>query len=81
VSEPNESGLMNVESAYWFVDGELRAAQQPFDAFFLEGDRILLWTDEALEPRTDVASQERMDRELALVAEVELRLAHFGLKL
>jgi hypothetical protein len=80
VSEPNEAGLMNDESAYWFVDGELRAAQQPFATFFLEGDRILLWTDEALEPRTDVPTQERMDRELALVAEVELRLAHFGLK-
>jgi hypothetical protein len=81
VSEPNESGQMTAESAYWFVNGELRAVLQPFAGYFLEGDRILLWTDESLEPITDVIPQDRMDRELALVAEVELRLAHFGLRL
>ena len=81
VSEPNESGQMTVESAYWFVNGELRAVMQPFAGFFLEADRILLWTDEALEPMTDVLPQARMDRELALVAEVERRLASFGLTL
>ena len=53
----------------------------PLATFFLEADRILLWTDEALEPRADVASQERMDQEVALVAEVEQRLGLFGLKL
>lgn len=81
VSEPNELGQMTLESSYWFINGELRAVQQPLASYFLEADRILLWTDEALEPRADVAAQERMDQEVALAAEVEQRLGLFGLKL
>ncbi len=81
VSEPNELGQMTLESSYWFVNGELRAAQLPLASFFLEADRILLWTDEALEPRPDVTTEERMDQEVALRSEVEQRLALFGLKL
>ncbi len=81
VAEPNESGAMTLESAYWFVNGEVRAVQQPTAAFFFEADRILLWTDQGLEPLTTVTSEERMTRELEILAEIEKRLAVFGITL
>lgn len=81
VTEPNEAGAMTLESEYWFVNGEVRAVQQPTAAFFFEADRILLWTDEGMEPITTITPEERMARELEILAEIEKRLAVFGITL
>lgn len=76
-SEPNDAGRMTGETHAWFVDDEVRVVQEPFAAYFLDGDRIVLWTDEALEP---VAAPEadRMARERAVLDTLAARLAVFG---
>ncbi len=81
VTEPNESGAMTQESSFWFVAEELRAVLRPTDGFFLEGDRILLWTDGALTPVPEMDSRTRMDQEQQLLDEVEGWLSVFGLAL
>ena len=81
VSEPNESGAMTLESSYWFVAEELRVALRPDDGFFLEHDRILLWTDGALVPVPESDGRIRMDQEQALLDEVEGWLSVFGVAL
>ena len=81
VSEPNDAGAMTAESQYWLVGGELRVVQQPFAAYVLYGDRILVWTDGALEPVPDIPDDDRMARELELVNQARQWLAVFGLKL
>ena len=81
VSEPNDAGAMTAESQYWLVGGELRVVQQPFAGYVFYGDRILVWTDGSLEPVPDIPDDDRMARELELLAEARARLAVFGLKL
>lgn len=81
VSEPNEMGRMLGESAFWFVQGEVRVVQQPHDAYAFDADRILVWTDESLVPLSDVTGEERMARERDVVEEAHRWLAVFGVKL
>jgi hypothetical protein len=76
-TEPNDAGQMTGETQAWFVDGEVRVLQEPFAAFFLDGDRIVLWTDEALEP-VPVPEADRMARESVITATLRARLALFG---
>jgi hypothetical protein len=75
-TEPNDAGQMTGETQAWFVDGEVRVLQEPFAAFFLDGDRIVLWTDESLEP-VPVPETDRMARETAITATLRARLALF----
>ncbi len=79
VASPEHGGMVGEESAYWFVDDELRAALLPDDGFFLEADRILLWTDAGLDPIRDVDPEIRMEREVALLADVAAWLTLLGL--
>ncbi len=81
VSEPNDAGAMTGSSHFWLVGNELRVVQQPFAAYVLYGDRILVWTDSALEPIPDIPDDDRMAREIALVQQAREYLAVFGLKL
>lgn len=76
-TEPNDAGQMTGETQAWFVEGEVRVIQEPFAAFFLDGDRIVLWTDEALEP-VGVPDADRMLREQAITATLRARLRLFG---
>lgn len=62
VSEPNEFGGMTEETNLWFVDGEVRVVIAPFDGYYLEDNRILLWTDGTLTPQPEV-SREALDQE------------------
>ena len=81
VSEPNDAGAMTGESHYWLAGGELRVVQQPFAGYVLYGDRILVWTDGALDPVPDIPDSDRMAREIDLVNEARKWLDVFGLKL
>ncbi len=81
VTEPNDAGAMTGESHYWLVGGELRVVQQPFAGYVLYGDRILVWTDGALDPVPDIPDSDRMAREVDLVNEARKWLEVFGLKL
>ncbi len=81
VSEPNEMGRMLGESAFWFVQGEVRVAQQPHDAYAFDADRMLIWTDQSLVPLSDVAGEERMARERDVVGQAHTWLAVFGVRL
>jgi hypothetical protein len=81
VSEPNDAGQMLDESVFWFVQGELRVVQQPADAYAFEADRILIWTDGSLQPVTDISTEERMQRERAVVDSARRWLQLFGLTL
>ncbi len=73
--------MVGEEAAYWFVDDELRAALLPDEGFFLEADRMFLWTDAGLDPIRDVDPEIRMERETALLAEVSGWLAVMGIPL
>lgn len=80
ITEPNEAGEMTEESSFWFVNDELRVAVRPFDGYFLEGDRILLWTDGTLVPHQEQAPDEtRMAEESVLTEEVRGWLRVFGI--
>ncbi|HRP07631.1 MAG TPA: hypothetical protein PLL69_04005, partial [Gemmatimonadales bacterium] len=49
-TEPNDAGLMRLETVVWFENGEARVVQQPFAIHYLDSDRLVLWTDEAMVP-------------------------------
>lgn len=76
-TEPNDAGLMRLETVAWFVNGELAVVQEPFAIHLFEADRLILWTDEAMEPQP-VLDSVRMSRERAVVDSVKARLAVFG---
>ena len=75
-TEPNDAGLMTGETIVWFVNGEIRAVQEPFDLLYFEVDRLALWTDEAMVPVT-IPEADRMAKERAVIDSVKARLATF----
>lgn len=78
-TEPDDAGRMTGETAAWFVTGEVRVVQEPFAAFFLDGDRLVLWTDAALDP-VAVPDADRMARGQAVIDTIRARLAVFGVR-
>lgn len=76
-SEPNDAGLMLGETIVWFVNGEVRVVQEPFDVLYFEVDRLALWTDAAMVP-VDVPETDRMAKERMVVDSVKARLAKFA---
>lgn len=74
---PPEPGRVPGEIAVWFVNGEVQVVLEPFDGFFLDADRIILWTDPSLMPQ-EVTDVDRMPREKAVIDSVRARLAVFG---
>ena len=81
VSEPNEAGHMVGESSYWFIAGDLVVVQGMADAYALDADRIVLWTDQLLVPVSTFSLEERMARERMLVDQAHTYLAAFGIVL
>lgn len=77
-TEPNDAGLMTGETIAWFVNGEVRVVQEPFDMLYFEVDRLALWTDEAMVP-VEIPERDRMTKERAVIDSVKARLAKFGL--
>lgn len=76
-TEPNDAGLMTGETIVWFVNGEVRTVQEPFDVLYFEVDRLALWTDEAMVP-VEIPERDRMAKERAVIDSVKARLARFG---
>ena len=76
-TEPNDAGLMTGETITWFVNGEVRVVQEPFDVLYFEVDRLALWTDEAMVP-VEIPESDRMTKERAVMDSVKARLAKFG---
>jgi hypothetical protein len=76
-TEPNDAGLMTGETIVWFVNGEVRAVQEPFDVLYFEVDRLSLWTDEAMVP-VEIPENDRMAKEKMVIDSVKARLAKFG---
>ena len=76
-SEPNDAGLMLGETIVWFVNGEVRVVQEPFDVLYFEIDRLSLWTDAAMVP-VDVPEADRMTKERMVVDSVKARLSKFA---
>ena len=77
-TEPNDAGVMTGETIVWFVNGEVRTVQEPFDVLYFEVDRLSLWTDEAMMP-VEIPEADRMAKERAVIDSVKARLAKFGL--
>jgi hypothetical protein len=77
-TEPNDDGLMTGETIVWFVGGEVRAVQEPFDILYFEVDRLSLWTDEAMLP-VEVPEADRMAKERMVLDSVRARLSRFGI--
>ncbi len=77
-TEPNEDGLMRLETVTWFAAGDIAVIQEPFAVLMFDADRLVMWTDEAMEP---VAAPEgdRMDKERAAVDSARARLKAFGI--
>ena len=74
-------GQNNTETAAWFMGGDLAVLVQVTDAYAFDGDRIVLWTDDAMQPRVDAATDVMMVRQAALVATVRDWLRAFGIEL
>lgn len=78
-TEPNDAGQMVGETAAWFVGGEVRVVLEPFAGYFLDGDRLVLWSDATLVP-IGVPEADRMARERAVLDTLQARLGAFGVR-
>ena len=74
-------GQHNTETEVWFIGGDVAVLLQMTDAYAFDGDRIVLWTDEALQPRIDATSDAMMVQQAALVKTVRGWLGVLGFKL
>jgi hypothetical protein len=82
VSEPKEPGhTVAAVTDYWFINEEPAVVQGTTDAYALDANRIVLWTDQMLVPLTGFTADERMTREILLVGQARKYLAAFGVVL
>jgi hypothetical protein len=74
-------GQNNTETEVWFMGGEVAVLMQVTDGYAFDGDRIVLWTDEALQPRIDATREALMAKQAALIETVWgwLRTLHIAL--
>lgn len=77
-TEPNEDGLMRLETITWFVAGDIAVVQEPFAVMLFDADRLVMWTDEAMVP-VDAPESDRMSKEKIAVDSVRARLKVFGI--
>ncbi len=70
----------NVETDVWFMGGDVAVLLQPADAYAIDSDRIVLWTDESLNPRTDVTPELMMATQSTLIDQAERWLTMLGVK-
>ena len=73
-------GQNNSETAVWFMGGDVAVLLQAADAYAFDSDRIVLWTDEALNPRTEVTSELLMAKQTELIDAVQRWLAVLGIR-
>lgn len=67
------------ETDVWFMGGDVAVLLQAADAYAFDADRIVLWTDESLQPRADVTVPRLMAKETELIAAVHGWLAALGI--
>jgi hypothetical protein len=72
-------GQDNAETAVWFMGGDVSVIQQVTDSYAFDSDRIVMWTDDVLQPRADVTADQMMAKQAALIAQVRGWLHVFGI--
>ena len=72
-------GQSNSETDVWFMGGDIAVLLQTADAYAFDSDRIVLWTDEALQPRTEATVPLLMAKQTELIGAVQRWLAALGL--
>ncbi len=70
----------NVETDLWFMGGDVAVLLQAADAYAFDSDRIVLWTDESLNPRGDITPDLMMARQAMLIDQAQRWLAMLGVK-
>lgn len=80
-SDSVPAGGNNSETSVWFLGGDVAVVLQPTNAYAFDGGRIVLWTDETLQPQPDLTADLVMARQAALVDSVGGWLGYFGLHL
>jgi hypothetical protein len=68
-------GQGNSETDVWFMGGDVAVLSQAADVYAFDADRIVLWTDDALQPRGDVPSDLVMAKQGELIDAVSRWLA------
>jgi hypothetical protein len=81
VTDSGGNGPGAGETEIWFVGGDVAVVQQVSDVYALDDGRIVLWTDEALQPRDDVTSAMLMTKQQALMEFAREWLAIVGITL
>ena len=71
----------NIETDVWFMGGDVVVMLQVADAFAFDADRIVLWTDEALQPRIDATPDALMAKQGVLIETVRGWLQRFKIAL
>ena len=74
-------GQNNTETDAWFMGGDVAVMLQVTDVYAFDADRIVLWTDETLQPRIDATADALMVKQAALIESVRGWLTVFGIKL
>jgi hypothetical protein len=74
-------GQNNVETDVWFMGGDVSMVLQVTDAYAFDAGRIVLWTDEALQPRPDTSSDALMAKQNMLIETVRSWLQSFNIAL
>lgn len=73
-------GQNNSETDVWFMGGDVAVVLQAADAYAFDSDRIVLWTDEALQPYREVAPPLVMAKQAKLIDAVHRWLAALGIR-
>lgn len=81
VADTGSTPNVDHETDYWFVQGDVRVVKLPDANLAFDADKLMLWTDENLEPVSGVSEADRMSRENNVIADARRWLVFFGITL
>lgn len=80
VTEPDGSGRMNRQTAYYFVGGRLEVVRGDVSQYFFRDTTLILWTTDSTHQAAEVPLRDMVARQNFLLGEVRQYLAMFGVE-
>jgi membrane-bound inhibitor of C-type lysozyme len=78
VTEPNDAGVMDGLTEYYFVDGRVEVVRGPVSQYLFRDTTLILWTTDSLQQVAEVPLRDMIARQNFVLGEVRQYLAMFG---
>ncbi len=78
-TEPNDAGVMDGQTEYYFVEGRLAVVRGPVSQYLFRDTTLILWTTDSTQQVAEIPLRDMVARQNFVLGEVRQYLAMFGI--